>query len=769
MTNREFGGENVEGRIELSELGKTALIRSGYFACAFLVSSVSENRYFSPLGIAFSAAADRQNTLFSCLGAMAGYIVSEDYVSAFRYVMALILVYILKVYVNTFKKLEKKNFVPGIIALFSSLSTGIVSMITEPFTVQLLFLVISESLSSFGSAYVFAVGFKAGEKLRGDERITSKEITSLVTALLLAVLSLSELSLFGVTLSGILCSYAVLTGAYLFNEQGGALMGTAAALGFTLTGGGTPAVFCYSGAGLFTGLFSYSGRFLCAFAYVFSYGALYVFSGGGENLLPLAETTFATVLFVLTPQRLLFRIKMKFSQMSSADGREVREMLVSRIRTVSNAVTDVADTVERVSKALDGKTLPDSAAVYLKVRDNVCEKCASFGKCWKVSLSVTLEDFDAILDEIRRTGSVVPSTAPISLRSRCIRIMSVCDSFNKNYVSYSAHLGAEGRINEMRKITADQFDTVREMLDDLVDGFCNGATPLAEKSDALRNSLEDIGVTAFVNCYEDENMNTIINLSVPGDCRAGTEEIRGCIEKSTGREFPLPAVIPGNDERMMLFWEKTVLSAECVYHQISGSGEETCGDNFDFFFDGRGNFIAVLSDGMGTGERAAIDSAMAASLFSRLIISGFSFPCALRLVNSAMLVKGTDESLATLDIVRINLYNGKTSVYKAGATVSLLLRRGKVTEIKKSAMPIGILRQAEFGTVRGTLRDGDVLIIMSDGAADKGINEIKEYVVSHGFSYDLPEKLCTLARGKNNSRSDDITVAVIKIGLNNDD
>ncbi len=218
---------------------------------------------------------------------------------------------------------------------------------------------------------------------------------------------------------------------------------------------------------------------------------------------------------------------------------------------------------------------------------------------------------------------------------------------------------------------------------------------------------------------------------------------------------------------MLLFWEEPGLSAECFYHQLPSDDTKVCGDCFDTFFDGRGNFIAMLSDGMGTGERAALDGAMASSLFSRLIISGFSFPCALRLVNSAMLVKSYEESLATLDILKINLYNGQSVIYKAGATVSLLYRKGKVCEIKKSAMPIGILRQAEFATIKGGLKSEDVIIMMSDGAVDNSIEDLKRYIAENGFSYDLPEKLCAIAKSKNKNHSDDITVAVIKIGLNN--
>lgn len=771
MTNSEFDTEINEGRIELSELSKSAIMQGLYFGVGFLTASASSEEYFSPLGIAFSSGVHRKNTLFSCFGAMAGYIVSNNYIHAFRYVMALILVYILKVYVNTFPKLQNKTLIPAFISLFATISTGIVVMATEPFGIDSILMRVAEAIISFGAAYFFSVSVRATEKIGENERITSKEVISLVVSALALILCISKISLLGVTVSGVACSYIVMISAYLFKESGGAVIGTGASLGFTMTGNGIPTVFCYAGAGLFSGLFSYSGRVLCACAYIFSYGALYVFLGdASDGFEPLIETALASVFFVLTPQKLLFQLKLKLSFLSySGDGREFRNMIISQLKSVRDAVGDMSETVSRVSQALKEKSAPDTTAVYLRVRDNICEKCASYNRCWRNMLPATLGEFDEVLEIIRKTGSVTPSVTPMSLQSKCIRIMSLCDSFNKNYVLYSAHLGAEGRINEMRKITADQFDTVGEMLDDLLVNFESSAKPLASKSLALKNSLDDIGVHAFVNCYEDENMNMVINMSVENDCKVSTGEIRDCIIKSTEKSFPYPAVISGEKEKMMLFWEKTPLSAECVYYQLSGNEGRVCGDCFDSFFDGKGNFVAILSDGMGTGERAAVDGTMASSLFSRLIISGFSFPCALRLVNSAMLVKSYEESLATLDILKVNLYNGQAVIYKAGATLSLLYRKGKVSEIKKSAMPIGILRQAEFATIKGGLKNGDVVIMMSDGAVDNSLEEIKKYVTEKGFSYDLPEKLCAVARSKNTSHSDDITVAVIKIQLNEDD
>lgn len=765
MKNYEFTESSGNERIKISKLGQDFLVQSIHFITAGLLASVTAEQFFSPLGIAFCSATKRKNTLLACLGAMLGYIVSNDYLSAFRYVMALIIVYILKVYVNAFDGLRDRVAVPPAIAFFSAASTGAVVMIVSPFDMNEMLLRAAETLTAFGVCYFFTVAFTTSDKLTAKTRLSNREITSLLIALMIVILSMTRFSFFGVSPSGIICSYIVMVSAYVFNENGGAIIGTGASLGFWVTGNNSPLAFCYGAAGLFAGLFSYSGRVLSAMAYIFSYGAVFLLLGGkSENGALLAETASASILFILTPQNVFEGIKNVFGRSSfSGDGEAVRDMLVTRLKMVKSAVGGVSGTVAKVSKILKEKAPPDTAGVYLRVRDTVCDGCAVYEKCWKSGFAGTVAEFDAMLEEIRKNEKITPSFAPASLSNRCLRIMSLCDSFNKNYSSYSARLGAEGRINEMRKITVDQFGSVCDMIDDLLIDFERGARPLSEKSNEIKNSLDNIGAEGFVICYEVSGGNMLVSVTLRGDCRASDDDIAECIENVTEREFSSPVEVENETEKVLMFWEKPAFSVECEYYQLSADDGDICGDCFDSFYDGRGNFIAVLSDGMGTGSHAAIDGAMASSLLARLIISGFSFPCALKLVNSAMLVKSRDESLATLDILKINLYTGQATIYKAGAASSLMKRMGKVSEIKKSAMPIGILRQAEFATVRGGLHDSDLIVMMSDGAADIAVDEMKRFLGDNAYSDELAQKLCVLAKSRNVGRCDDITVASVRV------
>ncbi len=72
---------------------------------------------------------------------------------------------------------------------------------------------------------------------------------------------------------------------------------------------------------------------------------------------------------------------------------------------------------------------------------------------------------------------------------------------------------------------------------------------------------------------------------------------------------------------------------------------------------------------MGSGGRAAVDGAMASGLISRLLQAGFRSDSALRMVNSALMVKSGDESIATVDIACLDLFSGHLDSLKAGAAL----------------------------------------------------------------------------------------------------
>ena len=168
----------------------------------------------------------------------------------------------------------------------------------------------------------------------------------------------------------------------------------------------------------------------------------------------------------------------------------------------------------------------------------------------------------------------------------------------------------------------------------------------------------------------------------------------------------------------------------------------------------------LLSDGMGNGGRAAVDGAMATNVLTRLIKAGFGWDCSLKILNSSMLFKSTDESLATVDAVCIDLFTGKTELFKAGAAPTLVRRSGRMGKAQSTSLPAGILREIGFDKATITLKHKDIALMLSDGAVADGTDWICAVLEDfEGTADELSNKIATDAYlRRHNGKNDDITV-----------
>ena len=126
----------------------------------------------------------------------------------------------------------------------------------------------------------------------------------------------------------------------------------------------------------------------------------------------------------------------------------------------------------------------------------------------------------------------------------------------------------------------------------------------------------------------------------------------------------------------------------------------------------------AVSDGMGTGEKAAAESKAAIELLEQFAAAGFSRELAVQLINSALLLRRAEENYATLDICSIDLYDGQAEFIKLGAVASFICRGNRAISVYAHTLPAGILEQVRVEKNDMRLKDGDLILLLTDGIAD---------------------------------------------------
>lgn len=142
--------------------------------------------------------------------------------------------------------------------------------------------------------------------------------------------------------------------------------------------------------------------------------------------------------------------------------------------------------------------------------------------------------------------------------------------------------------------------------------------------------------------------------------------------------------------------------------------ETVSGDSYSFF-EQDDAMTVILSDGVGSGESAARDSARIVDLAEQILDAGLGERMTAQILNGMVSSEGGELHMATLDLCRINLKNGECSFVKAGAASAFIKRGDQVEKITADTLPLGMMAGAEEREMTRQLSDGDLVILVSDG------------------------------------------------------
>ncbi len=174
-------------------------------------------------------------------------------------------------------------------------------------------------------------------------------------------------------------------------------------------------------------------------------------------------------------------------------------------------------------------------------------------------------------------------------------------------------------------------------------------------------------------------------------------------------------------------------------------GETVCGDTVLSFQTEPGRWCLLLADGMGSGEAARKESALTCRLLRQFLEAGIEPEAALKTLNSAMALRGTETgSFTTIDLCVFDAAGGAVAFYKYGAAPSYLKKGGTVRRITGGSLPAG-LRSAPASpdVTRATLEPGGFAVMISDGIANPGRDEWLQDLLA-GWEGEDPQALAGL-------------------------
>lgn len=755
---------------ETAKVVKWLMVKAAYFAAAAVVSGGAILGGLSPFGASFCAAVPYGALPPSLLGSLLGYTLSSP-AESFRYMAVVVGIGGIRWVLNDLK-IAKTRIFPALAAFIPTAATGAVLLSAGSETLEGFTACITEAIIASAAAYFFRQTINCARSKRSVSSWSSTELAMLVISSCVILLSVSSISFNGLYPARALAILIILVFARYGSVSGGCISGTAFGVVFSLAQTGDFYIGgAYAFGGLMAGLFAPVGKICSAAAFALSSVVIALSAGEGlPQLTMVLEFLCAAAVFMVIPKSTGSFISSVFSNdMDSHMAEALRENVVARLSFASKALDGVSSCVTGVSERLQRIYTPSIEGVYQKAAAEACGGCGLRVFCTEKEGDITKDDFNRLTSVLKEKGEVTAGDIEKLFVKKCCKSKELAESITRNYRDYLASAAADKRITQIRSVVAGQFSGLGNILRDLSEEFENICEYDCESASRVCAAVEGMGIVPIqCSCRVDSNSKMTVEIEMTGinptelsRARLLREVSRCCM-----RRFDTPCVSTAEDRIRAVFNELPEFDVQIGTSQHICGNSTLCGDCVNYFTDGTGRMIAVLSDGMGTGGRAAVDSNMAVSIMTKLCRSGLSCDCALQIVNSSVMIKSEEESLATLDIASVNLFSGEVDFMKAGAPLTYIKRKGRVTRLDMPSLPVGILNSVKFSRERMKLSEGDWILMVSDGALFGNDSWIEDMLAgwNEGQASKLAKEVISGAENRrNDGHDDDISAIAIKI------
>lgn len=653
----------------------------------------------------------------------------------------------------------KNTVAGGIIRFFVAALAVVFSRIadaTEPS--QLLMAVIAALISGAFAACVYMLIKTV--YMRGFDISETKDCAIASVVVGLVFMSLAGLDYPFVNFGRLLAGFITLVVTARRGITAAAVIGIPAVFGFCAADSemGSGAAAIVLGA-MISSCFTKYGKVTRAVGFLFfSCAGVLACGAEGATWKLFSEMATAGLLFVTLPVEKIGTAESEFSDST------VAMMLRERLCFAADAISGVSSGLNAAADTLERRYSTTLEQVGEDAAEKACKNCPNSMVCWGQKYELFKTEFNRLVKLVRAGNELTEQSFSPLAAEECISRSAVIRSVKSAYSRYLSAAADDRRIKELRRIYTEQLASVHDILEDMGYSAGRGGTKNRTAEKRAEKALAECGLKdpmAFVT--QDRRGRIQLEAYGSGELKTEKEYLGELLITALGRDLELPEVSGSGGRVRVTAVERTQFSAEIGVYQLSKGKNRICGDCYDSFTDAQGVLYIILSDGMGSGSRARIDSALACSMTSRLLKSGISLGAALETVNTSLMVKSSDESFATLDICRIDLNTGECTVFKAGAATTYIKCADKLIRATLSSPPAGTGGRLTVPAQRFTVGNGDVIIMTTDGAA------LDEEWLSHELSaksdpQELSERIARTARSAENGRDDDISVIAVAVG-----
>lgn len=418
----------------------------------------------------------------------------------------------------------------------------------------------------------------------------------------------------------------------------------------------------------------------------------------------------------------------------------------------------------------DGMTALNTAAML------VCGDCGKCGICQEGMRDDSYFPY-YLLRAFEQKKVVEEEDMPQKFQELCGVKEDYLKEINKSLGRATMNLAWKNRFLESRDALIMQFRELAVILEEFSHQMEQAQDITVNYEGAVRRVFRQHHVTVtgtLILEYENKQREIFVTMkSGSGRCMT-VKDAAELVEQAMGGG----SWVPARDSRSIVtrqlftfhFLEEGSYRMTYGAAAVSRYGEPVSGDSYSFTGNVPGQVIISLSDGMGSGLMASEESQRVVDLVGQLLETGFSARAALKMVNTVMLLSGTEQHPATIDLACVDLHTGVLEMMKLGAAATFIIGEDGVELMEAGEVPMGIVNQVEPVLISRKLWEENWIIMVSDGILDALPGDDKETVLKEYLAdtcsvqpQDMAEEILHFAESFSETARDDMTVLAARI------
>ncbi|HEY4431237.1 MAG TPA: stage II sporulation protein E [Paenibacillus sp.] len=650
-----------------------------------------------------------------------------------------------------------------------------------------LMMITLDALLGFVLTLVFIQALPLLTYKQKSRALRNEEVLCLIILLASVMTGLVGWTLNGLSLEHILSRYLIL----LFAMAGGAPLGAAVGVvtGLILSLADISAIYQMSllaFSGMLAGMMQGGRKGAVSIGMLLGSTILSVyFTGPGDMMASTWETCVAVVLFLITPKAMISTIAKyvpgtsDHSRSQHEYARRVRDLTAERVTQFSQVFQQLSSSFGQIPRAGEvGKSDREMEDFMSTVTEGACAGCIRRSHCWDAKFYQTYRYMTDMMTTVEECPDITAAQLPPEWSRICGKTGEVLEVMKGQYDLYQHDMRWKRQIYDSRQFVAEQLSGVSQVMEDLAREIKREGQAMYRQEAQIRETLEKLGLS--IHGIEILSLDPgrveieVVHAYTRGfdECRKMIAPLLSDILDENIAVMSETAVHPREGLSMVTFGSAKAFEVNTGVAVVSKGGDMLSGDSFSTVELGNGTFAVSISDGMGNGERARMESSAALGMLEKLLQSGMDEKLAVKSVNSILLLRSPDEFYATVDMALIDQYSAQTTFMKIASAPSFIRRGSEVIPITSSNLPIGIIKDIDVDLISMQLRAGDILIMMTDGIYDApgyAVNkEIWMKRLIQELEGDDPQDMADslldkVIRYQGNEIHDDMTIVVSRV------